>query len=263
MGVLVASGLGLAGCGGSAAPAAPVLPPVPGGPAVGQMGAGLESPSPGTPLSQNGQQQALQALAQNLSGYGSATVRVQTNNDYVVQQAQYQNQQYQNQQYQGQFQQPQAVWTHLGNATQEPIQIPTYQVTGYAQGYSISLQMSSRYERGRNYVFTSQVNLAGLILYSTDQVALFEGTSPTGGYALIKVAYRTQNPQLQEYFIDEISSGYGGYNQQNLGRRYHVVQRIIDTAFAYPPQQQQYQQQPQYQQPAGGQTNDYDNNPYF
>lgn len=193
-------------------------------------------------------------------------MRAQTGNDYVVQQTQYQNQ-YQNQnqnQYQGQYQQ-QAAWTRLGNAAQEPVQIPTYQLTGYAQGYSFSLQLTANYDRGRNYAFTQQVNLAGLILYSTDQVALFEGTSPGGGYALLKVAYRTQNPQLQEYFIDEISSGYNGgyYQQQNLGRRYHVVQRIMDTAFAYPQQQQQQYQQPyqqQQQQPSGQTNND---NPYF
>jgi hypothetical protein len=214
---IAAAALLLAACGSSQPPAPPQPPPTgPGVPGPSQgLGANLEDQSPGTPLSQANGQQIFQALYENLQAYGAATVQAQRGHDYVVQ---------------GQYQQ--VTWTHVGQPTNEQPQIPTYQISGYGSGSSFSLQFSSRYEGTRSYRFASRVNLAGLVLYSTDQVALFEGSSPYGGYAVLKVAFRQKNPAIQEYSIEELPSYYGGQT------RYHVIQKIFATQFVYPQQGQ-------------------------
>lgn len=214
-------------------PAPPPVAPTATGPSVGAIGANLEDPSPGTPLSQNQNQEAVQALLQNLNGYGQATIQTQLGLDYVIQSNGYQP---------GASQQA-SPWTHLGQPQQEPIQMPTYQLAAR----SGAVQFYSRYEGSLYFSFVPQLNLGGLVLHSTDQVALFEGSTAYGGYAILKIAYRTQNPLIQYY---EISQAQGSpYLGGSYGPRYHVTQRVMATTFAYPQQQQQPQGQPTNYQP--------------
>jgi len=257
--------LGLVGCGSKQQPA-PVAPPPQGNNPNGPVGLGgdLTSPNPGNPLNQQNYQQALQILNQYFSGYGQATIRSQTAFTYVVSSfgVNYPPPPYnQYNQQQGQMypQQPQSQWQLLGQPQQEPIQVPTFDVA--ANGTAVRFQ--DNYQGSRQYTFTYQVNLDGVTLYSTDQVALFEGQSYYG-QSILKVAFRGQNPVVQQYDISQMGGGYGGQT------RYRVVQKILATQFAYSPQQlqqpqyqpqQQYQQQPNY----GGQqytNNGYDYDPY-
>ncbi len=260
---IAAAGLfALVGCGGGNQPPAVQPPPQgnnPNGP-VGLSG-GLTDPNPGNPLNQQNYQQSLQALSQYFSGYGQATIRSQMAFNYVVQSLYSTNfpappqNQYNQQQNQMYPQQPTSQWQLMGQPQQEQIQVATFEIA--ANGTSVRFE--DRYTGNQTFSFTYQVNLSGITLYSTDQVALFEGQGQYG-YSILKVAYRGQNPVVQQYDISEMGGGGYGY-----GRRYRVVQKILATQFAYSPQQlqpQQYQPQQNY----GGQqytNNNYDQNPYF
>lgn len=238
----------LGACGSDAPPPGPTPPPPPGGNGGnggGNLSIQLEAPTPGTPLfqSQNAQA-AYQAMAQALVAQGYATITGRTTTQYSVQPG------------------SPAIWTPTGQPQQNPVQQSQsqqgsygYYGTGY-YGNDIEIRITSPIRGARWFRFVPRYSLHGLILESTDQVALFE--SQSGPTTLLKIPYRGQNPQILAFTIQSLWNGggvyYGGYypqqpQQQGYGIQYLVTNEVLTTSLQYPQQYQPYQQQQQYQQP--------------
>ena len=185
-------------------PPAPPPPEAPGQPPPGTVGGSLESPTPGTPLVQlQNRHEALQALAKSVSARGNVTVQTQVGMDYAIE-------------YGPQFR-------VVRPPAPEPIQPPaSYNAYGESYGDQIALVLDHKYDGYYQFVFRYAVDLYGLRLFSTDQVALFEANYGRERH-ILKVAYRTPNPGMQWFRFVET---YGGL--------IHVVQRTMGSSFLYP-----------------------------
>lgn len=97
------------------------------------------------------------------------------------------------------------------------------------------------YEPTRTFVFQYQMNLMGLILTSTDQVALFKATqSSPFATDFLKVNYTTKNPTIQRFRMSQLSpfpiSGVIPKTQTSFwGTQWiNVVSQRITTVFQKP-----------------------------
>lgn len=178
-------------------------------------------------------------MAQGLSAQGYATVTQRNTVQYSVQPGN------------------PAVWNPLGSPQQNPVQqTGTYQYYGNAYYGDIQIEITSPLQGRRTFRFVSRYSLHGLILESTDQVALFE--SQSGPRTLLKIPYQSQNPQILAFTLESIWNGggiyYGGFQpQQQYGLQYLVTAESFTTSLHYPQQYQQpYQQQQQQNLPNGG-----------
>lgn len=212
----------IVGCGGDEQPPetqpAPTTPPptqptnpAPPPPPPPAIGAGLETLSPGTPLSElPNRQAALDILVKNIWGEGNGTVSSQVRMQHTVT---------------GYY--PQAVWTQL-QSQPDTAQPNSYYLSGGPSGTDIVLRVrpASGYGTSYTYRFVYAVNIDGLVLRSTDQVAIFEGPKGPSPYSILKVAYQSANPIIQQYDISAIVTG--GFNGV---RRYETIQRNMTTTF--------------------------------
>jgi hypothetical protein len=95
-------------------------------------------------------------------------------------------------------------------------------------------------ELARTFIFQYQLNIYGLILTSTDQVALFKATN-SSPYAtdFLKVNYTTKNPTIQRFRISQLSPfPVSGIIPQNAGNNLggswlSVISQKITTSFQY------------------------------
>lgn len=97
------------------------------------------------------------------------------------------------------------------------------------------------YEVSRTFVFQYQMNILGLTLTSTDQVALFKATqSSPFANDFLKVNYTTKNPTIQRFRMSQLSpfpiSGLISQPQTNFwGTQWiNVVSQKITTVFQNP-----------------------------
>lgn len=173
---------------------------------------------------------AFKMMANNLTGLVNFTVVEQKSYDYMITPA---------------TNGTTPVFTRQEGKTQNPIP-PTYQGQGGSNGIwgRMAITMIAPpnvSELARTFVFQYQLNIYGLILTSTDQVALFQATN-SSPYAtdIIKVNYTTKNPMIQRFRISQLSpfpvSGVVPQNQGNLtgGSWLTVISQKLTTSFQYP-----------------------------
>lgn len=188
-------------------PPPPAGAPGPGGPAG--LGSFVEEPCPGTPIDQvQNQAEVFTAMENNLDALGFATIQSQSLLDYLVQAG-----------YQGPSQ-----FQHIPNNNPVPQGIPSFQV----QGSAYQLNLASQYNGSYAFYYTDYIRDYGLNLQSTDQVALFVAQG-NGTLDILKVGYRTPNPPMIWFQIENITRG-GGYRGSYQLR---VLARPMATTFQY------------------------------
>jgi hypothetical protein len=107
---------------------------------------------------------------------------------------------------------------------------------------SLSLETTpNNYESTRTFVFQYQINILGITLKSTDQVALFKATQSTPFASdFIKINYASQPPTIQRFRISQLSpfpvSGLKPKNQPGFwGTQWlSVNSQKITTSFQKP-----------------------------
>jgi len=201
----------LSACGGADAPPPPP-PQGPAGPVVPMGLTGfLEEQAGGVPWSQiqNGEE-VRTALNMHFSGLGFVTITGRSMLDYVV----------------TFMPQGPSQFQRVPNPNPPPQDgIMSYQIQGNADW----IQFDATYGRRYNFNFTRRIQDYGLNLESTDQVALFIANGG-GTLEILKVAYRTPNPVMQWYTVQDITMN-GGYGSAQL----RVEKRDLVSAFQSSP----------------------------
>ena len=217
----------LVGCGAPPPPAPPVNPAQAARPL---LGAYLEDPSPGTPLNQiQDLRSVLSTLEKNFIGDASGTVQKDLAVDYAVTQS-----------YAG------TSFKRVGEIPSQ--QKDSFKLRAYAAGWgdSLNVEMAHANDYGRSFTFAQQINVGGLTLYSTDQVALFEAMG-SAGQEILKWNYTSQTPLVQLFSVQPLAifafdpySSFGGLG--GGGPTYlRVLQKEMTANYLYRPSQQQQQ----------------------
>ena len=238
----IAFGLVLTGCGNpQPAPKPPAAPPPP--PAIGAY---LEDASPGKKLYEvPNPQDVFRAMQQSLVGYGNANVTKDLQLNYVIDYAD----------------SAQGPKLKRLSETPAPQGAPlTYQLR---TNENMDVQLISNYDgRSGSYSFTDRIDLdQGVVLYSTDEVALFTGAG-RGGLEILRIAFKPANPIIQRFTIQSYAGNapYApmqwnpNFGAGMAGVYYQVAQKEFAATFTYRPYQQapgQPQQPQQPQQPNG------------
>ena len=201
LGILMLS-VSFVGCGKGQTPPPPPPPTTLPGTLGGGLGGTLDAPSPGTPwgqLSPASQEQSFSRMAQTLVGLGVATIQNQSAVDYIMQ--------------------SNSLVRLPGQAAPPQTGILTYYYQGNQFNYGgISISLSAQHFGSRQFLFASEINLGGVRLYSTDQIALFE--SSENSYDILKVDYRNPNATMEWYSLEVV-------NQYGYQSHLHVIQRSL------------------------------------
>jgi hypothetical protein len=236
---LVIASLGIIGCGKKSTTSTLPLPgPTNPGQQVYSGGSGDLGPNPGTPLRQTSAfMQIFQAMQQTLSGNKQANSVAQSSTAYAIEST-----------YQSTYFRP------ISQPQQEPSQNGYYQYQGYGNSGGFQIVVYGSGEQS-SYHFVFEVNVGGVILQSTDQIAMFQSDQYQGD--IMKVAYRNQNPSLIRFRITQRPQvGFGSAQptyQQYPNRGYSsvpqlmVYTQVLQVMNPYSQQQQYYgNQQQQY-----------------
>lgn len=195
----------------------------------------FEEALPGEPLlSSLKANEAFKNMAANLTGLISATVTEQKSNDYTL-----------------------TLNNQPGLAPklnrQEGSTLSQNNLTLKGQGgvnsqfgrISISLNSSQvPLEPIKTYIYQPQINISGVVLTSTDQVAIFRAQNPAPFAAeFLKVPYTTKNPSIIRFRISQLSPfPISGVTPQVRGSGtrsnwINVISQRLTTVFQYPAKQ--------------------------
>jgi hypothetical protein len=191
----------------------------------------LEEPLPGNSLLSGATSaSAFKLMTDNLTGLVNFTVIEQKSYDYMVTPA---------------TTGTAPTFTRQEGKAQNPVP-PTYQGQAGSNRIWGKLAMTmvappNVSEAARTFVFQYQLNIYGLVLTSTDQVALFKANN-SSPYAtdILKVNYTTKNPTVQRFRISQLSpfpvSGIVPQNTGSVlgGSWLTVISQKLTTNFRYP-----------------------------
>jgi len=185
------------------------------------VSANIEDPIAGVPLLQTqNSREAFQALRANLGAQGNATVKSRTEAEYVIEYT-----------YNG------SSFRRVTNPVDVPVTAVNYQVGGaggdWGNGFVIRLA-SRNFGEMLDFVFVYQIDIYGVRVQSTDQVAYFQGYGR--GLQILRVGYRSQNPTLVRFNVEDSEFGSlwsapysSGYGLPQI----HVESITLNTTFQY------------------------------
>lgn len=191
----------------------------------------FEDPIPGNSLLfANNSQQAFKTMLANLSGTATLTVSDQKSFDYTVA--------------------PTSLGGSPNLSRQEGRNLNLAAATLKAQAGTNSVlgklsitifAPQNNTELSRTFIFQYQINISGVVLNSTDQVAIFKAINPTPfATDFLKVNYTTKNPSIQRFRINQLSPfPVSGINPQVWGTNtrtswINVISQKLTSVFQYP-----------------------------
>ncbi|NBX67432.1 MAG: hypothetical protein EBR01_00545 [Proteobacteria bacterium] len=200
-----------------------------GSPNIAQTIVFFEDALPGNPLIFSATSNtAFKTMSENLSGVATITIVDQKSYDYTITPS------------------PSTVYPKVSRQegrTANPVN-PTIKGRGIGNftAGNLSLNISTNpTEPARAFIYQPQMNVFGIVLTSTDRVALFKAANPAPFIMdFVKIYFESKNPNIQRFKISQLSPfPMFGWNPQLPGNRtrsnwINVINQTLSTAFQYP-----------------------------